>query len=385
MPKTTRHDEGTVNIEVFIGGAPLLEIRLCEGLLEFGQSHPRWRFSMRSASFKYTEEWLEEHRISGVLSLIDSTPVSKVLRAAGIPWVELFPSKPISHPSVNVDDYAIGRMGAEFFLGKGLLRCAFCGVGTYWSKRRGAGFRDRLSEAGRDCISTDIPFDLNLDWGFSEKSGQHLNRWISGLSKGSAVMVAHDAVANRFIDLCRQQGLRIPQDIAVLGVGNHDLLCKLSPVPVSSIDAAVPKATICGAEMLEEMIRGNHPKAPVFIKPNGVVERESTEILSYGDDLVAKVVSHIREHACDRKIVGTLPKTFSVSRRTLSRRFAKYVGHSPAMEIRRSRLNHAQRLLKNTKMSLTEIAYTCGYTDLPHMYRHFRKDLAVTPKSLRSS
>ncbi|HCE42131.1 MAG TPA: hypothetical protein DET40_01110 [Lentisphaeria bacterium] len=385
MAKKSNYNDGLINIEVFIGGAPLLEIRLCEGLLEFGQSHPRWRFSMHSASFKYTEKWLKDHGISGVIVLIDSEPISKVLSASGIPWIYLFPSKPVPHPSVNVDDYAIGRMGAEFLIGKGLLRCAFCGIGTIWSDRRAAGFRDRLSEAGRDCEFADIPIELGLDWGFAASSERLLNKWISSLKQGTAVMTAHDVMANRLIDLCLRRGLRIPQDIAVLGVGNHDLLCKLSPVPISSIDAAVPKATIRGAEMLEGMINGNYPKAPVFISPNGVVERESTEILSYGDALVAKVVSHIRKHSCNRKIVGSLPRTFSVSRRTLSRRFAKYVGHSPAEEIRKSRLNHAQRLIKNTRMSLTEIAYACGYTDLSHMYRHFREDLDTTPKSFRKS
>ncbi|MFA6291237.1 MAG: substrate-binding domain-containing protein, partial [Victivallales bacterium] len=337
MTKPLNQKTGLINIELFIGGAPLLETRLCEGLLEFGQSHPQWRFSMRGASFKYTERWLKEHRIAGVIALIDSKPVARILDAVGIPWVHLLPGKIVTQPCVNVDDRVIGRMGAEFFIEKGFLRCAFCGVGTTWSAERGAGFRERLSESGRECEFTDIPFDLGLDWGFSAISERHLVRWVTGLERGVAVMTAHDALANRLVDLCLRQGLRVPQDIVVLGVGNHDLLCKLSPVPISSIDAAVPKAAILGAAMLEKMINGIHPSSPVVVPPNGVVERSSTEILSYGDDLVAKVISHIRDHACEGTAVKSLPKMFSVSRRTLSRRFEKYVGHSPAAEIRKNR------------------------------------------------
>jgi LacI family transcriptional regulator len=297
--------------------------------------------------------------------------------------VHLLPGKIVSQPCVNVDDRAIGRLGADFFIEKGFLRCAFCGVGTPWSAERGAGFRKRLAESGRGCESTDIPFDLELDWGFSSSSERYMKKWVSGLERGMAVMVAHDALANRLVDLCLRQGLRIPQDIVILGVGNHDLLCKLSPVPISSIDASVPKVAIRGATMLEDMLNGIRPASPVMVPPSGVVERNSTEIFSYADTLVAKVVSHIRDHACDRTTVENLPKIFSVSRRTLFRRFKKYVGHSPAEEIRQCRIRQARRMLTETKMSLTEIAYACGYTDLSHMDRSFRAVLGASPRSLR--
>ncbi|MFZ2656304.1 MAG: helix-turn-helix domain-containing protein [Victivallales bacterium] len=384
MAKNGKQKSGLINIEVFIGGAPLLETRLCEGLLEFGQSHPQWRFSMRSSSFKYTGKWLKEHRIAGVIALIDSKPVARILDASGIPWVHLLPGKTVFQPCVNVDDRAIGRMGAEFFIDKGFLRCAFCGVGTVWSTERGAGFRERLAESGRDCASADIPFGAGHDWGLADDSEKLLRRWVAGLERGSSVMAAHDALANRIVDICLRQGLRIPQDIVVLGVGNHDLLCKMSPVPISSIDAAVPKVAVCGAAMLENLINGIQPSSPVSIAPKGVVERTSTEILSYGDDLVAKVVSYIRDHVCDGTRVENLPKIFSVSRRTLFRRFIKYVGHSPAAEIRQSRLKHARRMLTGTRMSLTEISYACGYTDLSHMDRAFRSAFGASPSSFRN-
>jgi LacI family transcriptional regulator len=383
MTKPLNQKTGLINIEVFLGGAPLLETRLCEGLLEFGKSHPQWRFSMRSSSFKYTGRWLKEHRIAGVIVLIDAKPVARILDTVGIPWVHLLPGKNVSQPCVNVDDRAIGRLGAEFFIEKGFLRCAFCGVGTCWSAERAAGFRERLAESGRKCEFTDIPFDLGLDWGFSHSSERHLQKWVAGLERGVAVMAAHDALANRLVDLCLRQELRIPQDIVVLGVGNHDLLCKLSPVPISSIDASVPKVAIRGTAMLEDMINGIRPASPVMVQPSGVIERSSTEILSYGDTLVAKAVSHIRDHACDGTVVKNLPKIFSVSRRTLSRRFKKYVGHSPAVEIRQCRLRHARRMLTDTKMSLTEISYACGYTDLSHMDRSFRAAFGISPGSLR--
>jgi transcriptional regulator GlxA family with amidase domain len=98
---------------------------------------------------------------------------------------------------------------------------------------------------------------------------------------------------------------------------------------------------------------------------------------------VAKVISYIRDHACDKAAVKNLTRIFSVSRRTLARRFAKYVGHSPSVEIRNARLKEARHMLENTNTSLTEIAYACGYTDLSHMDRAFRASFSYSPRTLR--
>lgn len=374
----------TIRVEVFLGGAPLLEQKIGVGLLEFGLQHPHWRFSIRGAEFRYTQAWLRDQAIDGVLVLIDASRVARTLNAVGVPWVHLMPGRSVQ-PCVNVDDLAIGRLGADFFLGKGFLRCAFCGVGTPWSDWRAKGFIERMRVAERPCQFTDIPFAPGQDWDLTAGSERRLRQWVAGLDRGTAVMAAHDALANRLVDACLQQGLRVPQDIAVLGVGNHDLLCRLSPVPISSVDAAVPQAALLAAALLEAMIEGGVPPVSPPVPPRGVVERRSTEILVYGDDLVARIVAHIRDHAGEGMKVEELLKAFPVSRRTLTRRFAQYVGHSPAAEIRQAQLHRARHLLEQSRLSLTKIATTCGYADLAHMNRAFRKTFGAPPGALRKS
>ena len=112
-PSTTREDR-IRHIDVFLGAAPLLEVRLVEGLLAFGRSHPNWRFSLRSAEFRYTPGWFRRHPLDGVLILIDGTHVLRALKAAGKPSVRLVPAVPGLNDTVAVDDEAIGRLGADF-------------------------------------------------------------------------------------------------------------------------------------------------------------------------------------------------------------------------------------------------------------------------------
>jgi len=373
---------GLIHVEVLIGCTPSLERRLCEGLLEFGRTRPHWRFTMREAGFRHTGAWLREQRISGVLVLIDAGRSARVFDEAEIPWVHLLPGRPVAHPAVYADDLSIGRTGAEFFLRKGCLRSAFCGVGTEWSAVRAGGFRERIERAGGTCLLADIPFESGGHWGLGSAAERRLLQWMRGLSCGIAVMAAHDVLANRMVDLARQLGRRVPQDLSILGVGNHDLHCKLSPVPLSSIDANLPGIAIAGATMLEGMISGKKPPAHVTVPPRGVVERASTDFLFYGDELMAKIVAHIREHAGTGLAAQDLPTRFPITYRTLCRRFARSVGHSPSVEIRKARLEHARRMLAETDLSLTDIALACGYSDLPHMDRDFRKAMGCAPRDL---
>lgn len=373
-----------VRVEVFLGGAPLLEPKVGAGLVEFGLRHPEWRFSIRGADFKYTRRWLREHQIEGVIVVIDAGSVGRTLDAAGIPWVHLFPARRVSHASVDVDDLGIGRLGADFFMGKGYLRGAFCGVGTPWSELRAKGFISRFKEAGRPAKLINTPFSRGSNWSLAAGAEKLLHDWIPSLDSGTGVMAANDAVANRVVDACLLQGMRVPQQIAVLGVGNHDLLCELSPVPISSVDADVPRAAFCAAEMLKAMIEGNAAAAPFLppIQPKKVVERRSTEILVYGDDLVARIISFMRTHLAEGIHVDDLVAHFHIPRRTLTRRFNQFVGHSVAAEMQAMRMEHAKRLVESKRMSLTEIAAACGYADLSHMDHAFRKTLGVPPSAL---
>jgi LacI family transcriptional regulator len=373
-----------VRVEVYFGEGLLFERKMSMGLLEFGLCHPGWRFSIRGSSFRYTPSWLKANKIRGVLAVVDASAVCEGLDRARVPWVHLFPAQPSEHPAVHADERSIGRMGAEYLLGKGFHRYGFCGLKTPWSMDREKAFVDRLSASGRTADRLRIPSANRQDWLFSSAVQKRLDGWVATLGRKTAVMAAHDALANRLVDACLQQGLRVPQDVAILGTGNHDLFCRLCPVPVSSIETAVPQAAYRAAEILKSMMQGGTAPASTTIKPTGVVERASTDIFVHENELVTRILAYIRAHAGDSLSVDDLLRKFPVSRRTLSRYFAQVVGHSPAAEIRGARLRLARELVETSSLSMTEVAMASGYADLPHMDKSFRDALGVSPSALRS-
>ncbi len=372
-----------LNIEVFLGGTPLLEPRIIEGLLAFGKSRPNWRFTMRGPDYRYRAEGLKRQKPDGVIVSINHTAVSKRLDAAGIPWVCLLPNAAVSATYVTTDNPAIGKLAANYYLEKGFRHFAVCGLDAPWSEERKTAFVKTLADAGQTCRDLNVDYQSGPVWEFPARRSRQVAKWLSSLTLKTALFTTHDSLASRLVDLCVRQSIRIPQQVSILSVGDHDLFCQLSPVTISSINANVPKLAETSAVLLEQCIQKKKNVKPVILPPRGITERRSTMIVAYDDELIADIVSHIRENACNGLTVASLTKTFPIARRTLLRRFRQIVGRSPVEEIARVRFASARNLLTQTNWPLTQIAVSCGYSDLAHFCRVFRKAEGVTPAALR--
>jgi len=374
-----------IHVEVFIGGPLLLEVRLVEGLLEFGRAHPQWRFSLRGADFRYSAGWLKRYRISGALVMIETAPIRRALNASGVPWVHLLPGGKYSHPVfVDVDDTAIGRLGAEKFLELGFKQFAFLGSHSPWSAARAAGFAGRLAEAGYTCDRLDAEFISPVNWTPEPRSAREVAHWARCLKKRTAIMAFNDFAAVHLLDVCAQIGLHVPNDVAVLGVGNHELICEMCPVPISSIDTNVSEVARRGARLLESLIKKRRvDMLGAFVQPRALVERRSTEVMAFEDAMVARLVNYVRDHVCDGLTVEQLAAAFQMSHRTLTRRCLRSLGRTPVAEIKMARLRHARRMLAGTRLTLTEIAMACGFADLSHMDKAFRTAFDSTPGAMR--
>jgi LacI family transcriptional regulator len=197
-------------------------------------------------------------------------------------------------------------------LGCGLNRLGFCGYeGVYWSKERQASFAEA---AGRRNLPLEV---YNM-----EKPGGRLGRrpglaaWLKSLGKPAGVMACNDECARRVVDACREAGIRVPEDIAVLGVDNDQFVCDLSFPPISSIDRNCDKAGFEAASLLDRMMRRRKQIAKaVVVEPTGVVKRRSTDILAIEDQDVARAVRFIEDNASGGITAGDVARAAPISRR----------------------------------------------------------------------
>ncbi|MCX6873741.1 MAG: helix-turn-helix domain-containing protein [Verrucomicrobia bacterium] len=91
----------------------------------------------------------------------------------------------------------------------------------------------------------------------------------------------------------------------------------------------------------------------------------------------------IRRHACDGIKVADVVRHLRIARRTLDQHFADRLGHSPAQEIRRVRLDMARKLLAETALSVGRVAELAGFRDLAQFNATFRQHAGLPPAEFR--
>jgi LacI family transcriptional regulator len=186
------------------------------------------------------------------------------------------------------------------------------------------------------------------------------------------------------LDACRRVNVLVPDEVAVIGVDNDEILCNLSSPPLSSVDINTQQVGYEAAALLERMMAGRSaPKQPLLLAPHGVVSRESTDVLATEDRELAAAIRHIREHACEGLRVKDFAKWTNLSRREMERRMRKLIGRSPKEEITRIQLERAKRLLTETDLAAGVIGEKCGFVEPKYFSQVFHTKIGLPPGAYR--
>jgi len=204
------------------------------------------------------------------------------------------------------------------------------------------------------------------------------------LPKPVAVMTCADYRSQNVSEACKIAGLRIPDDVAILGVDNDILLCELSSPSLSSIALNTEKSGYLAAELLEKLMDG-HIRKPqsIDVLPTHVVTRHSTNILTVDDIQVAKAIRYIRQNPKKIIQVNNVVDVTTLSRRSLERHFKSCLGHSILKEIRRVHAEQVALMLTETNLSITQIGMLMGHSEVNNMRKYFRQQKGMSPREYR--
>jgi LacI family transcriptional regulator len=204
------------------------------------------------------------------------------------------------------------------------------------------------------------------------------------LPKPVGVAACYDVLGLRLLDACRRRGLVVPEQVAVVGAGNDNLLCSLSDPPLSSVEHNLHQVGYEAAGLLDRMMDGEPaPAEPILVEPLGVVARQSTELVAIADPKTSLALHVIRDRACQGIGVDEVARRVSLSRRALERRFHKYVGRSPHDEIVRLQLERVKTLLRESDLTLDAIAQKAGFNYASYMATLFRTRVGQPPGEYR--
>ena len=214
-----------------------------------------------------------------------------------------------------------------------------------------------------------------------------LRRQLERLPKPLAIMAPMDDLAVEIVDLCVDLGLKIPQEVGVLGVNNDKLICDFAPVPISSIDDDEFKIGYEGAALLDRIMKGEQPPLhPLLVQPNRVVVRKSTDLLditSVPDRQVAVAVRYIAEHFSSAITTTSVAFAVGVSKRSLQDRFLRHMGRTIHEHIFLKRIEHAKQLLQIPSNKITSVAEASGFGSRERFSRAFKEVVGMNPRTYR--
>jgi LacI family transcriptional regulator len=217
------------------------------------------------------------------------------------------------------------------------------------------------------------------------KDGDRVAGWLKKLPKPLGLMACNDIRGQEVLSACRAAGITVPEEVAVIGVDNDEMLCELSDPPLSSVSLDTERIGYEAAALLDQMIAGKkNLDLPILVLPAGIITRRSTDVLAIEDRHIANATRFIRERACVGIDVSDVLKFVPLSRSTLERRFLRLLGHSPKEEILRTRLDRAKQLLAETDLSLAQVADKVGFQHPEYLSVIFKKKTHLTPGEFRA-
>jgi LacI family transcriptional regulator len=285
---------------------------------------------------------------------------------------------------VTTDLLASGKLAAKHFLERGFHHFAhftLTGLGYIATHRQ--AFASAVSAAGGDFASYEVKprAGAEPDWSLDLAK---LGRWVSSLPKPVAILCWNASSARELIFACHESGIMVPEEAAVLSQSYDEALCETALIPISGIAVAGEGIGQQAAHVLDALMQGDQPES-IFtqIKPLGIVARQSTDTLAVRDPALIKALSFLRQNAGRAVQVEEVAREAGVSRRALERRFLEWLHRTPADEIRRVHLEHAQRLLVETDLPMTQVAESSGFSSQAYFADIFRRHVGLTPMKYR--
>jgi LacI family transcriptional regulator len=360
---------------------------LLRGIIRYQREHRPWSIYFQPHDLDAPPPpWLKKWHGNGILARVEDRRMAQAIRRTGLPAVDMRFSIPrLGLPAVGIDNREVVRLALEHLRENGFRRFGFCGLPrrlNTWMDLRCDLFCEQVHAAGHECfVYEGIARPQAATW---EEEQEQIAAWVLRLPKPIGLVACNDNRGQQVLDACRRVNVLIPDEAAVIGVDNDEILCNLSTPPLSSVDINTQRVGYEAAALLDRMMAGDPPPAqPLLLAPLAVVPRQSTDVLATEDRTLAAAIRLIREHACEGLRLKDFARRTGLSRRELERRVRRLLGRSPKEEIMRIQMERARQLLTESALPVATIAAKCGFSQAKYFSQVFRTRFGLPPGGYR--
>ncbi|WP_199037123.1 XylR family transcriptional regulator [Glycomyces salinus] len=375
-PERTRH------VALLIETSNAYARALLTGVHRYAEDRGGWSMYLGEHSRQETDfSWLEGWRGDGVLARIETEATARVVQRLGLPTVDLSAARILPDlPGVETGDDTIARWAVEHFEERGLRHFAFCGDHRFaWALNRGTWFAEHVRRRGLAAHEFQM-----VPSGRRAVDRARLAGWLAGLPRPVGVLACYDIAGQEVLEACTIAGLAVPDEVAVLGVDNDELIANLTSPPLSSIEPDSVRMGHLAARLLDQMMDGESIESGLrLVDPVRIVTRQSSDVLAVDDPLVGSALRFIRDRADQNLKVEAVLREVGLSRRALDDRFGKLLGRSVHAEILRVRMARVAELLSTTDWTLQRIAERLSFPHSEYMSVAFKKYTGTTPGAYR--
>lgn len=359
--------------------------KLLRGMMKYSKENGPWLFYRAPSHYHFNgnreewiAEWAKEWKADAIIGRWDESKLD-LLASLDIPIVlQNTRYRSDIYSNLTGDYLRTGQMAATFFRKKFYTSYAFFGIrNVIWSTEKGRGFREEVQKEN----STYSQYEEAAG---TEYDREKLIDWLKSLPKGTALFCCDDAHALIITESCTMAGINIPDDIAVLGVDDDDLICEISDPTISSIQLEVEHGGYETCRLLHrQILSGNRKPFNVFISPSGIRERNSTLSQNISDPHIRTIVKFIDGNYMNDISMDDIFKLVPLSRRSVETRFKKATEMTIYQYLLHIRIEHFCYLLTTSDRPYIDLAFEVGFKDFANVSRTFRKYKGCTPLEYR--
>jgi LacI family transcriptional regulator len=380
MPRTRRRK----HVALLIESSNRYARELLHGIHSFVKERFSWSIHLtEQGRGQLPLGWLKDWSGDGIIARVETPEIAAAVRLKGIPTVNVSATSFMSE-CVNVisDSRLATQLAYEHLLERGLKHFAFCSDARFaWARTHCQNFQEHVRRGGVECSV--FPAKEN-DAQPLDRERKDLAAWLKKLPKPVGVMACYDIRGQQVLEVCGELGLQVPEQVAVIGWHNDELLCELCEPPMSSVIPNARKAGYEAAVILDDLMAGRFVEPGTrYIAPLGVATRQSTDVVAVNDQHVAAAVRFIRDHACDGITVNDVVHAAGTSRTLLERNYKKALGSTIHDFILNTRIDRVKRLLAETDLSLRVIAERTGFEHPEYLSVAFRKRTGISARDFR--